>query len=171
MLLLSFRRFSLAEIICKKDLEKFPNNSLGLNLLAITYRKQGKFLEAAQEFLKLLNKSPNEPSNYRDAIYTLFKAEDYDTVIKYCKEFLNKNFTGSRHHLKPYFFDEIYWYLAFSYYYLNDYQKAKNNFEKIKHIRKWKREYNISQYIKDCNTRTGRKPGDLLPRTRWNPRL
>jgi len=151
MLLILFKRFSRAEVVCKKDLDRFPKSSLTINLLASIYKKQKRFFDASQEFIKLLELNSNEPANYNDLLHSLFKAQRYDLVIRYSLEYVNKDFVGLRRRVKSSYIDDVNWYLAFTYYCLENHKEAKKYFEKIKHINNWEKKYNISQYIAICS--------------------
>jgi tetratricopeptide (TPR) repeat protein len=110
----------------KKSLKIFPENPVALQNLAVAYRLQGKTKEAIAEY-QLLNKvDPENPEGYYGLGTVYFDLKQYSNAVTQFQK-AEKLYSKKS---SPLVTDTRY-YLGISYFFLEDWAKAKDYFEQI----------------------------------------
>lgn len=113
-------KFNDAEIICKKLLEKNPENLELINLIGAIYLQQKKYDKAIIQFKKAIKINNLHPSLYNNLGVAFRENDDFEESIKYFEKAIDLNPSYS----------EAFNNLGTVYKILNDYKKAYQNYNK-----------------------------------------
>lgn len=147
--LLLFHNYEKALAICNDYLKIMPDNFIFYEYIALIHKRSGQINEAIEAYRKAISLFPNVLADKLDLIELLYKAEKYDEVVNYTTEVLLKEQKGLQERLKSTFFDTLYWYLAFSYMALKNYEEAVRFFENLR-LTRYKKEINIYRSLGYC---------------------
>jgi tetratricopeptide (TPR) repeat protein len=126
------RKWNKLERLCNKFINKYPQKAFYYIWLAKALRKQGKLKESIVCYKKMIAKQKDShPYDYLDLIRALYEAEIYQEIPYYCRLILGKNYKGISNFARGCVKDQLYWYLAYSYYNLSQYNEAIPWLEKL----------------------------------------
>lgn len=120
------KKWSRLEGFCKNFINKFLiEKSFYYWSLAKALQKQEKFTEAVSCYKKIIaiSKRPH-PYDYFDLVRALYEGKIYNEIPEYCIFLLKGNFGRLDSFARKCILEQIYWYLAYSYYNLNQLQEA-----------------------------------------------
>lgn len=110
----------------KKSLKILPENPVALQNLALAYRLQGKMKEAIAEYQLLIKVDPKNPEGYYGLGTIYLDLKQYSNAVTQLKK-AEKLYSKKS---SPLVTDARY-YLGISYFFLEDWTKAKGYFEQI----------------------------------------
>lgn len=148
-ILILFHNYDKALELCNNYLKIAPGNSVFYEYAALIYKRKGYIKEAIETYKKALSLFPDVLADKIDLIELLYSIQKYDDVITYATEILTKNQKGFQEQIKAAFFDTLYWYLAFSYFAIEQYQKATEFFEKLR-LTRYKNSADIYKSLGYC---------------------
>lgn len=125
------------ENFCKDFIKRLSiEKSFYYYSLAKALQKQKRFAESVNYYKKIvtISKKPH-PYDYFDLIRALYESKIYHEIPKYCILLLKENFGILGNFAKECILEQIYWYLAYSYYNLNQFQEAIPWLEKLLNYR------------------------------------
>jgi tetratricopeptide (TPR) repeat protein len=128
---LIIKNYNLAQQICKRFIKNNSIEPLFHEYLGLVYKKKGEILKAIEEYKKAIELYPHSLTNKLTLIALLYQVEDYREVVKIGSSILLNKQKGYLENLKKVFFENLYWYLAFSHFNLSNFQEALSFFEML----------------------------------------
>lgn len=154
--LLLLKRYDKGKDVCRRYIRYYDKESLPHEYLGKIYCAERKKEDATREMETAISLDPADLTLYLEIVALCYKTKDYNRVVKYGSQALDRKFSVVWRTLRRFFVTDFLWYLAYANYSLGNFEEAIQYFERLKESR-WKNDTEVYSHLGYCYEKTGKK--------------